>query len=67
MTELFRFTVYFTSWVALGGRRGHDRALQSVRDKRQLVVQLMRADNLSTSLSVRSEGINISRAGEKVA
>ena len=35
MTENFRFTVYFTSSIALGGRRGHDRALQSVRDKHQ--------------------------------
>ena len=35
--------------------------------KHQFVVQLMKADNLSTSLSVGSEGINISRAGEKVA
>ena len=50
MTENFRFTVYFTSWVASGGRRGHDRALQSVRDKHQFAVQLIKADNLKMPL-----------------
>ena len=47
MTENSRFTVYFTSWVASGGRCGHDRALQSVCAKHQFDKFLMRSDSLN--------------------
>ncbi|MDY4488943.1 MAG: hypothetical protein SPE19_00215, partial [Candidatus Faecousia sp.] len=47
----YRFTVYFTSSIASGGRRGHARALQSVCSKHQFDDQLTKPDSLNTNLS----------------
>ena len=55
MTENYRITVYFTSSIASGGRRGHARALQSVCSKHQFDDQLTKADNLNWCLSLRSK------------